>query len=92
MAGVGAGITEAVFVVTPQETLKTKVIHDRFQPTPQSNGLVDGISKIYGAQGFNGVYRGLLPTVLRQGSNQGVRFLVYDETKHIFAVRLRILL
>jgi solute carrier family 25 (mitochondrial citrate transporter), member 1 len=81
LAGVGAGITEAIFVVTPQETLKTKLIHDRFQPTPQYKGLFDGISKIYGASGFNGVYRGVIPTVIRQGSNQGVRFLVYDETK-----------
>lgn len=81
LAGVGAGITEAIFVVTPQETLKTKLIHDRFQPTPQYKGLFDGISKIYGASGFNGVYRGVIPTILRQGSNQGVRFLVYDESK-----------
>jgi len=88
LAGVGAGITEAVFVVTPQETLKTKLIHDRFQPQPQYKGLFDGIGKIYGSQGFNGVYRGLIPTVIRQGSNQGVRFLVYDETKHMFASAL----
>jgi len=81
LAGVGAGITEAIFVVTPQETLKTKLIHDRFQPTPQYKGLFDGISKIYAAQGFHGVYRGVIPTILRQGSNQGVRFLVYDEMK-----------
>jgi len=81
LAGVGAGITEAVFVVTPQETLKTKLIHDRFQPNPQYKGLFDGVKKIYAAQGFPGVYRGLVPTVIRQGSNQGVRFLVYEETK-----------
>lgn len=85
LAGVGAGITEAIFVVTPQETLKTKLIHDRFQPNPQYKGLSDGISKIYGAQGFNGIYRGLIPTVLRQGSNQGVRFLVYEEAKKYIA-------
>lgn len=54
MAGVGAGITEAVLVVTPQETLKTKLIHDRFIEKPQYNGLFDGISKIYSKEGFNG--------------------------------------
>jgi solute carrier family 25 citrate transporter 1 len=81
LAGVGAGITEAIFVVTPQETLKTKLIHDRFQPNPQYNGLFDGIKKIYAAQGFNGIYRGVVPTILRQGSNQGVRFFVYEEAR-----------
>mmetsp|Transcript_26946 Transcript_26946/g.23811 ORF Transcript_26946/g.23811 Transcript_26946/m.23811 type:complete len:292 (+) Transcript_26946:63-938(+) len=81
LAGVGAGITEAVLVVTPQETLKTKLIHDRFVEKPQYNGLFDGINKIYADKGFNGVYRGVIPTILRQGSNQGVRFLVYEEAK-----------
>lgn len=81
LAGVGAGITEAVLVVTSQETLKTKLIHDKLKETPKYKGLVDGISQIYAAEGFKGVYRGLGPTVLRQGSNQGVRFLVYEDTK-----------
>lgn len=87
MAGVGAGITEAILVVTPQETLKTKLIHDRFLEKPQYNGLFDGINKIYAAKGFNGIYRGVIPTILRQGSNQGVRFLVYDESKKLVCVR-----
>ena len=30
MAGLGAGITEAIFVVTPAETIKVKLIHDLF--------------------------------------------------------------
>jgi len=81
LAGVGAGIAEAIFVVTPQETLKTKLIHDRFQPAPQYKGLFDGITKIYSTQGFNGIYRGVVPTIIRQGSNQGVRFFVYEEVK-----------
>jgi len=85
LAGVGAGVTEAIFVVTPQETLKTKLIHDRFQPTQQYKGLFDGISKIYAAQGFSGIYRGAIPTIIRQGSNQGVRFLVYEEGKKVFS-------
>lgn len=88
LAGVGAGITEAIFVVTPQETLKTKLIHDRFQPNPQYKGLFDGVNKIYAAQGFNGVYRGLVPTIIRQGSNQGVRFFVYEEVKRILSTNM----
>lgn len=85
LAGVGAGVTEAILVVTPQETLKTKLIHDRFQPQQQYKGLFDGISKIVAAQGFGGIYRGAIPTILRQGSNQGVRFLVYEEARGFLA-------
>lgn len=81
LAGVGAGISEAILVVTAQETLKTKLIHDKLQPTPKYRGLFDGIGQIYKAQGFNGIYRGVFPTILKQGSNQGVRFLVYEDVK-----------
>ena len=86
LAGIGAGVTEAVLVVTAQETLKTKLIHDRLKETPKYKGLVDGVTQIYAAEGFKGVYRGLVPTILRQGSNQGVRFLVYEECKRYGAV------
>jgi len=85
LAGIGAGITEAVLVVTAQETLKTKLIHDKLKETPKYKGLFDGVTQIYAAEGFKGVYRGLFPTILRQGSNQGVRFLVYEESKRIGA-------
>lgn len=84
-AGVGAGVAEAIIVVTPQETLKTKLIHDRFQEKPQYKGLFDGASKIIKAQGLAGIYRGCIPTVLRQGSNQGIRFVVFDDASKILA-------
>ena len=34
--------------------------------------------------GIGGVYKGLLPTVLKQGSNQAIRFFVYENMKHWF--------
>jgi solute carrier family 25 citrate transporter 1 len=77
----GAGITEAILVMTPAETLKVKLIHDRFQPEPKYHGLIHGVSTIIKQSGFGGIYKGLLPTILKQGSNQGVRFLVYEDTK-----------
>mmetsp|Transcript_4911 Transcript_4911/g.7402 ORF Transcript_4911/g.7402 Transcript_4911/m.7402 type:complete len:313 (+) Transcript_4911:50-988(+) len=81
LSGACAGTTEAIFVVTPMETLKVKLIHDRFQPQPKYTGLFNGINAIYKAQGFQGVYSGPVPTILRQSSNQAIRFLVYGETK-----------
>lgn len=81
MAGLGAGICEATLVVTPAETLKVKLIHDRFQEKPKFRGLFHGVSTIIKQSGFGGVYKGLLPTIIKQGSNQGVRFLVYEDSK-----------
>ena len=33
LCGLFAGASEALVVVTPQETLKTKLIHDKLSPT-----------------------------------------------------------
>jgi len=58
MAGLMAGACEAILVVTPQETLKTKLIHDKLSPNPRYNGLFHGISTIWKEHGFGGVYKG----------------------------------
>ena len=58
-----------------------KLIHDRFQAVPKYSSLLNGISTIYASQGFKGIYMGPLPTVLRQSSNQAIRFSVYGEVK-----------
>ena len=86
MAGLGAGIAEATFVVTPSETIKGKLIHDRISLQGKYNGLIHGISTIVKEQGWAGCYKGLLPTVIKQGSNQGVRFLVFEEVKGMIQV------
>jgi len=52
MGGLFAGITEAIFVVTPQETLKTKLIHDKFKAKPQYRGLFHGVMKIARREGL----------------------------------------
>ena len=46
LCGICAGAAEAVFVVTPQETLKTKLIHDKLSPTPKYRNLFHGIYSI----------------------------------------------
>jgi len=42
-AGLMAGVTEAILVVTPAETVKVKLIHDKFRETPKYRGLVHGV-------------------------------------------------
>ena len=69
MAGLGAGICEAICVVTPAETLKVKLIHDILSEKPKYRGVFHGIYAISTEKGFSGIYKGLMPTILRQGSN-----------------------
>lgn len=80
MAGLGAGVTEAILVVCPMETVKVKLIHDQ-TTTKKYKGLADGLVKIVASEGIGGIYKGLLPTILKQSTNQGIRFLVYNEVK-----------
>ncbi|KAI1319437.1 hypothetical protein EDD11_004014 [Mortierella claussenii] len=78
LAGLGAGMTEAVLVVTPTETIKTKLIHDSNLVNPKYRGLVHGVKAIVQAEGFGGIYRGVVPVMARQGANSAVRFGVYS--------------
>jgi solute carrier family 25 citrate transporter 1 len=46
MCGLFAGAAESTFVVTPQETLKTRLVHDKMQETPKYRNLFHGIYSI----------------------------------------------
>ncbi|KAM3581311.1 hypothetical protein VKS41_006136 [Umbelopsis sp. WA50703] len=81
LAGLCAGMTEAVLVVTPSETIKTKLIHDRNSQHPQYRGLIHGTTTIIKNEGIGGVYRGLFPVMMRQGANSAVRFTSYSTLK-----------
>ncbi|PSR78949.1 hypothetical protein PHLCEN_2v7253 [Hermanssonia centrifuga] len=61
LAGLGAGVMEAIFAVTPSETIKTKLIDDAKSPNPKYRGLIHGTSSIVRDDGIRGIYRGLFP-------------------------------
>ena len=67
LAGLGAGVCEATLAVTPQETLKTKLIN-------LNMGLADGVPHLLRTEGPAGLYAGWFSTCLKQGGNQGSRF------------------
>lgn len=81
LCGMCAGAMEGLIVVTPQETLKTKLVHDKLSETPKYRGLFHGIYTIASAQGFWGIYKGPVATVLKQSSNQAIRFVVFGDTQ-----------
>ena len=74
LAGVGAGTIEAIAAVTPMETIKTKLIQKNLN-------LVNGVKAIIKEEGFGGLYKGVVATVLKQGSNQGLRFMFFNTYK-----------
>ncbi|KAG9020832.1 hypothetical protein FS842_006991, partial [Serendipita sp. 407] len=80
-AGLGAGIMESIFAVTPSETIKTKLIHDSKSPNPRYRGLIHGTRMIIAEEGIRGIYRGLFPVMMRQGANSAVRFTTYTTLK-----------
>lgn len=78
LAGLCAGVVEAVIAVTPSETIKrvstlptdaslrthrTKLIQDASSPSPMYTSSLNGTIAICRTEGFGGVYRGLVPTV-----------------------------
>lgn len=69
MCGICAGAAESTLVVTPQETLKTRLIHDKFQATPKYKNLFHGVYSIASEHGPAGLYRGYLATLMKQSTN-----------------------
>lgn len=76
IAGLGAGVAEALVIVAPVETVKTKCI-ELNQP------FLKGMKQIIATDGIGGVYQGAAATAMKQGSNQGLRFMWFNEYKRI---------
>jgi solute carrier family 25 citrate transporter 1 len=81
LAGLGAGVSEAILIVCPMETVKVKFIHDQTQPNPRYKGFFHGVRTIVRQEGIKGTYQGLTATIIKQGSNQAIRFFVYTSIK-----------
>lgn len=77
VAGLLAGVTEAAVVVTPGETIKTKMIDDRAGPRAYRS-TTHGIVSIVSKEGISGLYQGMIPVVLKQSTNAMVRFTSYN--------------
>jgi len=81
LCGLGAGVSEAILAVTPMETLKVKFIADQRSANPKFKGFFHGVRSIIATEGIMGTYRGLTPTIMKQGSNQAIRFYVMETLK-----------
>lgn len=81
LAGLGAGVLEAIFAVTPMETVKVKFINDQRSANPKFRGFFHGVGQIVAQEGISGVYKGVTATILKQGSNQAIRFYVMESLR-----------
>ncbi|KAJ0382091.1 hypothetical protein COL922a_013252 [Colletotrichum nupharicola] len=77
LAGVAAGVAESVTVVTPGENIKTKIVEDR-AGARRFKSTSHAIRSIVAMEGLEGLFRGILPVNLKQGSNALVRFTSYN--------------
>ena len=71
--GAFAGGMEGAFAVTPAETIKTAFIEDQ-RGKQQFKGLSHGVSLIIKKEGLRGLYKGTVPTIMKQATNQSIRF------------------
>ncbi|KAH8592214.1 mitochondrial carrier domain-containing protein [Bisporella sp. PMI_857] len=78
-AGLVAGIAESITVLTPGETLKTKLIDDRNRIGGQQyKNTISAARNILTTQGLAGFYSGVVAVTLKQSSNAVVRFTSYN--------------
>jgi solute carrier family 25 citrate transporter 1 len=86
LAGLAAGVTEAVAVVTPMEVVKIRLQaqhHSMADPLdiPKYRNAAHALYTIVKEEGAGALYRGVSLTALRQGSNQAVNFTAYTYFK-----------
>ncbi|KAK0666552.1 putative succinate/fumarate mitochondrial transporter [Cercophora samala] len=86
LAGLSAGVTEAVAVVTPMEVIKIRLQaqhHSMADPldVPKYRNAAHALYTVVKEEGFGALYRGVSLTALRQGSNQAVNFTAYTYFK-----------
>ncbi|KXX76085.1 Succinate/fumarate mitochondrial transporter [Madurella mycetomatis] len=86
LAGLAAGVTEAVAVVTPMEVIKIRLqaqYHSMADPldVPKYRNAAHALYTVVKEEGIGALYRGVSLTALRQGSNQAVNFTAYTYFK-----------
>jgi len=86
LAGLAAGVTEAVAVVTPMEVVKIRLqaqFHSMSDPLdiPKYRNAAHAAYTVVKEEGIGAIYRGVALTALRQGTNQAVNFTAYTQLK-----------
>lgn len=92
LAGLGAGVTEAVLVVTPMDVLKIRLQAQRHSMTdpldiPKYRNAAHCAYVMIKEEGVRSLYKGVALTALRQSTNQAANFTVYQYLKKVLHER-----
>merc|ERR1712037_719726 len=78
----------AVLIVTPAEVCKIRMQsqhHSLMDPSQMAHAkyrnVIQTAALVVKEEGFGALYKGVVPTMLRQGCNQAVNFSVYNWSK-----------
>lgn len=85
ICGAIAGSLEGLLITTPAENLKVKLIHDRFRPNPKFRNMFHGVYKVAQEHGFKGVTAGAGITMLKECSNNAIRFPLFVGLQNVFS-------
>ncbi|KAJ3315628.1 hypothetical protein HDV04_002042 [Boothiomyces sp. JEL0838] len=90
LAGLGAGTTESIMVVTPMDVIKIRLQAQRNSMTdpldiPKYRNAFHCAYVMVKEEGVGSLYKGLGLTVIRQGTNQAANFTVYEFLKSKFS-------
>jgi len=93
-AGLSSGLTEAVLIVTPAEVCKIRMQsqrHSLLDPVETNarkyGNVIQTAIVIIREEGYSALYKGVVPTMLRQGCNQAVNFTAYNFMKSCWLQR-----
>ncbi|PKK43287.1 hypothetical protein CI102_13317 [Trichoderma harzianum] len=81
LAGMIAGCAESLIAVTPTERVKTALIDDANSAVRRYRGGIHATGMIIRETGVSELYRGLLPTTLKQSATSAVRMGSYNVLK-----------
>jgi len=87
LANFGAGLFAGVFsrtITAPFERLKfINQVH--YKGTDKPPGMLTGMKNLYQQDGFKGLFRGNLVTVIRSGPETSIKLAVFDQCKAMIA-------
>lgn len=93
-AGLASGLTEAVVIVTPAEVCKVRLqsqYNSLMDPSQLARkkytNVIQTAITIVKEEGFGALYKGIVPTMMRQGCNQAVNFTAYNTFKKELLMR-----
>lgn len=97
MAGLMSGVTEAVVVVTPADVCKIRMqsqYHSLKDPSLRMedikyHNVFQTAYVIVREEGIGALYKGVGPTIARQGCNQAVNFTAYQSLKEWYSRNFR---